>query len=56
MVGSKNGTSVPEESYEHIKGDAEKFLIGSFKLANMAGKGRQSVPILIHVDAIEANS
>ncbi|KAJ8322434.1 hypothetical protein KUTeg_000008 [Tegillarca granosa] len=31
----------------------KKFLIESFKLAYMAGKGRKSVPILIPVDVIE---
>lgn len=53
-VDAMNETWVPKENIEQVQDDAEKFLVGQFKLAYMAGKGRNYVPILIPVDLIEA--
>ncbi|XP_062576294.1 uncharacterized protein LOC134238193 isoform X2 [Saccostrea cucullata] len=48
-----NGTWVPQESVESVKDDAEKYLIGQYKLAYMAGKGRKCVPVLIPNDLVQ---
>ena len=47
-----NSTWIPLETVECVKDDAEKYLLGQFKLAYMAGKGRKCVPILIPNDLI----
>lgn len=49
-----NDVWVPQESVESIEDPAEKFLVGQYKLAYMAGKGKKYVPILIPLDLIEA--
>ena len=48
-----NDIWVPQESTELIEDEAEKFLVGQYKLAYMAGKGRKYVPVLIPLDLIE---
>lgn len=47
-----NSTWIPQEAVESVKDDAEKYLIGQFKLAYMAGKGRKCVPVLIPNDLV----
>ena len=41
-----NSTWIPLETVECVKDDAKKYLLGHFKLAYMAGKGRKCVPDL----------
>ena len=48
-----NGTWVPEGSIEKIQDKAQKYLVGKYKLAYIAGKGRRHVPVLIPLDLIE---
>ncbi|XP_065926621.1 uncharacterized protein [Magallana gigas] len=47
-----NSTWIPQEAVESVKDDAEKYLIGQYKLAYMAGKGRKCVPVLIPNDLV----
>lgn len=47
------GTWVPKE-VDIISDEAEKYLLGKFKIAFMRGKGRKFVPVLIPCDLIPA--
>lgn len=48
------GTWLPEESIESIQDDAEKYLIGQYKLVYIGGKGRKFVPVLVPNDLCPA--
>ena len=49
-----NGVWLPTEQVEDIKDEAERYLVGQFKLAYINGKGKRFVPVLIPVDTVEA--
>jgi len=49
-----NDVWTPANSVESIEDPAEKFLVGQYKLAYMAGKGKKYVPVLIPIDLLEA--
>lgn len=42
-----------QNSIDELENDVDKYLLGQFKLAYIAGKGRNYVPIRILVDLIE---
>jgi len=39
---------------ENIDDPAKKILVGQYKLATMAGKGKKYIPVLIQIDLLEA--
>ena len=43
---------VPDNQVEKISDEAEKYLVGKYKLAYLAGKGKKFVPVLIPIDLI----
>jgi len=49
-----NGKWVPPDQVKAIEDEAEKALVGKFKLAYLHGKGRKFVPCLIPINTIEA--
>ncbi|KAL3870920.1 hypothetical protein ACJMK2_038948 [Sinanodonta woodiana] len=51
---AEDGVWLPSDQVLKIEDDAEKYLVGQFRLAYLHGKGRKFVPVLLPEDTIEA--